>query len=96
MSRSLTPPAVERAVANGTIELLDLRTRLERRLTGAPVGSRKVSLLRHLLAPDGAGTVYLCAHAVRSKLTLRRGAADVEGGFRHWKNSGTPYELQKH
>jgi hypothetical protein len=42
--------------------------------------------------PEGPGTIYLCQHAVRSKWTLRRGAAEVAGGFVAWKNAGLPVE----
>ena len=42
--------------------------------------------------PEGPGTVYLCQHAVRSKLTLRWGAAEVAGGFSAWRDAGLPIE----
>jgi hypothetical protein len=49
-----------------------------------------VSLLRHVLWPQRAGTVYLCQHAVRSKLTGWRGAAEVAGGWVAWRRQGLP------
>lgn len=72
--------------------ILDLRTRAERRLTGHPPGSTPVSLVRHVLRPDGLGAIYLCQHAVRSKLTLRRGALEIRGGFAAWREEGLPVE----
>lgn len=72
------------------MRLLDLRSWPERRLLGSPPGAEAVSLLRHLVAPEGTGTVYLCQHAVRSKWMLRRGAAEVAGGFRAWRSAGLP------
>jgi hypothetical protein len=51
-----------------------------------------VSLAKHLVQPEGPGAIYLCQHAVRSKWTLRRGAAEVEGGFVAWKQAGLPVE----
>lgn len=90
--RSLPPEQVLRAVDEGRVELLDLRSWPERRLLGRPPGARPVSLLRHMLRPAGPDTVYLCAHAVRSKWTLRRGAAEVAGGYRAWRQQGLPIQ----
>ncbi len=86
----MSPEQVYRAVQEGVVELLDLRTWPERLILGHPVGSRHVSLLRHLLRPAGSGAVYLCAHAVRSKWTLRAGAAEVSGGYRRWRRDQQP------
>jgi hypothetical protein len=36
--------------------------------------------------------IHLCQHAVRSKATLRRGAAEVAGGFVAWQRAGLPVE----
>lgn len=88
--RSLSPELAQRAVQSGELELLDLRTWLERLLMGSPAGAPHVNLIRHLLRPAGPDTIYLCAHAVRSKWTLRGGAAEVEGGFRRWRRDGQP------
>lgn len=71
--------------------ILDLRTRFERWWWGRPPGSRKVSLLRHAVAPDRSA-VYLCQHAVRSKLPAWRGATEIAGGFSAWKRDGLPIE----
>jgi hypothetical protein len=79
--RSLEPREVWALLECGDARLLDLRTEVERRHYGAPPGAVSVSLARHLLSPDGQGTIYLCQHAVRSKATLRNGAAEVAGGF---------------
>jgi rhodanese-related sulfurtransferase len=76
----------------GDARLLDLRTELERRRYGAPPGAVPVSLARHLLNPEREGTIYLCQHAVRSKATLRNGAAEVGGGFAAWRQAGLPIE----
>ena len=57
-------------------------------LSGAVHGS----LGRHLLHPEGTGTVYLCQHAVRSKLTQRSGADEVAGGFKAWRDAGLPID----
>jgi rhodanese-related sulfurtransferase len=51
-----------------------------------------VSLARHILRPEGEGTIYLCQHAVRSKATLRNGAAEVAGGFVAWRRARLPIE----
>ena len=90
--RSLEPEAVWAAVERGEARLLDLRTGGERRRYGAPPGAKPVSLMKHTAAPDGPGAIYLCQHAVRSKVTLRRGAAEVAGGFVAWKKAGLPVE----
>lgn len=92
MARSLSPQEAWAAVERGDAELLDLRTEAERRRFGAPPGARPVSLARHVARPEGTPAVYLCQHAVRSKLTLRRGAAEVEGGFAAWLRAGLPVE----
>lgn len=76
----------------GGVRLLDLRTAAERRHYGAPPGAIPVSLARHVVNPEGAGAVYLCQHAVRSKATLRNGAAEVRGGFVAWRHAGLPVE----
>lgn len=88
--RSLPPEQVLADVQAGRLQLLDLRTWPERRLLGSPPGAQPVSLLRYLLRPAGPDSVYLCAHAVRSKWTRRRGAADVAGGFRAWRKRQLP------
>ena len=76
----------------GEAQLFDLRTELERRRYGAPPGAQAVSLAKHVARPEGPDAIYLCQHAVRSKATLRRGAAEVAGGFVAWKNAGLPIE----
>jgi len=88
--RSLPAEEAWRAVSEGEARLLDLRTELERRRYGAPPGAPRVSLLRHVLWPQGAGTIYLCQHANRSKLTAWRGAAEVRGGWAAWVAAGLP------
>lgn len=90
--RSLDPKTVLEEVRAGKVRLLDLRTEAERRHHGAPPGAIHVSLAHHVLHPEGPGTVYLCEHAVRSKLTLRNGAAEVAGGFTAWRAAGLPVE----
>jgi rhodanese-related sulfurtransferase/TfoX/Sxy family transcriptional regulator of competence genes len=90
--RSLDPADAWRRAQAGELRILDVRTRLERRLLGAPPGSVHVSLPRHLAEPEGDGTAYLCQHALRSKLTLRKGAAEVAGGFKAWSEAGLPVE----
>ncbi|HZQ79380.1 MAG TPA: rhodanese-like domain-containing protein [Acidimicrobiia bacterium] len=92
MARSLDPHAVFSKLEAGDAELLDLRTAAERRRFGAPPGARPVSLLEHALHPAGPEAIYLCQHAVRSKATLRRGAAEVAGGFVAWKAAGLPVD----
>jgi rhodanese-related sulfurtransferase len=89
---SLDPHEVWEAMQRGDARLLDLRTALERRRYGAPPGAVPVSLAHHVLKPEGEGTVYLCQHAVRSKATLRNGAAEVAGGFVAWRRAGLPIE----
>jgi len=92
VARSLKPEAAWGAVRLGFAEILDLRTRIERRRLGAPPGARHVSLAKHIVSPAGPGTIYLCQHAIRSKVTLRNGAAEVAGGFAAWKEAGLPVE----
>src|SRR5690349_4037014 len=92
VARALTPEAAWNAVQLGFAEILDLRTELERRRYGAPPGARPVSLARHVVSPEGPGSIYLCQHAIRSKATLRRGAAEVAGGFAAWREAGLPVE----
>jgi rhodanese-related sulfurtransferase len=90
--RSLDPREVWALVERGDARLLDLRTELERRRYGARPGAIPVSLSRHVLKPKGEGTIYLCQHAVRSKLTLHGGAAEVAGGFAAWQSADLPVE----
>ena len=92
MPRSLDPEAAWNAVELGFAEILDLRTEIERRRFGAPPGAKQVSLVKHVASPEGPGSIYLCQRALRSKATLRRGAAEVAGGFAAWKQAGLPIE----
>jgi len=92
MARSLQPEAAWNAVQLGYAEILDLRTEIERRRHGAPPGARHVSLVKHVADPEGPGAIYLCQHAIRSKATLRNGAAEVAGGFAAWREAGLPVE----
>jgi rhodanese-related sulfurtransferase len=89
---SLDPQQAWRLLQRGQVRMLDLRTELERRRYGAPPGAVPVSLARHVLDPEGEGVVYLCQHAVRSKATRRRGAAEVAGGFKAWERAGLPVD----
>lgn len=89
---SLEPHEVWALMERGQARLLDLRTGVERRRYGAPPGAIPVSLTRHLVKPEGEGTIYLCQHAVRSKAALRNGAAEVAGGFVAWERAGLPVE----
>ena len=90
--RSVAPEEVWRLLQQGDAQLFDLRTRIERRRHGAPPGAVSVSLARHILDPEAEGTIYLCQHAIRSKATLRNGAAEVAGGFVAWKRVCMPIE----
>jgi rhodanese-related sulfurtransferase len=90
--RSVEPEEVWALLEGGEARLLDVRTNIERRRYGAPPGAEPVSLARHVLNPEGKGTIYLCQHAVRSKATLRNGAAEVAGGFVAWRRAGLPIE----
>ena len=92
MSRSIEPREVWQALERGEARLLDLRTELERRRYGAPPGAIPVSLAKHTVKPEGERAIYLCQHAVRSKLTMRNGAAEVAGGFVAWERAGLPVE----
>jgi rhodanese-related sulfurtransferase len=92
---SLEPHEVWALMERGQARLLDLRTGVERRRYGAPPGAIPVSLTRHLVKPEGEGTIYLCQHAVRSKATLRNGAAEVAGGFVAWERAGLPVERHR-
>lgn len=90
--RAIDPAEAWRRAQRGELRILDLRTAAERHRLGAPPGSEHVSLLRHVAQPEGEGVAYLCQHAVRSKLTLRGGAAEVAGGFKAWRDAGLPVE----
>jgi rhodanese-related sulfurtransferase len=92
---SVEPHEVWALMERGQARLLDLRTGVERRRYGAPPGAIPVSLTRHLVKPEGEGTIYLCQHAVRSKATLRHGAAEVAGGFVAWERAGLPVERHR-
>ena len=90
--RSIAPEQAWELVGRGEAQLLDLRTELERRRYGWPPGAPRVSLTRHVALPGGPDTIYLCQHANRSKLTARRGAAEVAGGWPAWQAAGLPIE----
>ena len=90
--RSIAPELAWDLVGRGEAQLLDLRTELERRRYGWPPGAPRVSLSRHIARPRGWDTIYLCQHANRSKLTARRGAAEVAGGWPAWQAAGLPIE----
>jgi rhodanese-related sulfurtransferase len=92
VARSLEPEAVWNAVELGFAQILDLRTEIERRRHGAPPGAKPVSLVKHIASPEGPGAIYLCQRGLRSKATLRRGAAEVAGGFAAWTDAGLPVE----
>jgi rhodanese-related sulfurtransferase len=92
VSRSIDPREVWQALERGEARLLDLRTEFERRRYGAPPGAIPVSLAKHTVKPEGERAIYLCQHAVRSKLTMRNGAAEVAGGFVAWERAGLPVE----
>jgi rhodanese-related sulfurtransferase len=92
--RSVSPYQAWDAVRRGDARLLDLRTELERRRYGWPPGAPRVSLARHMLRPDAAYTIYLCQHANRSKLTGRRGAAEVTGGWPAWVKAKLPIDRE--
>ena len=92
MAKSMTPREAWEAAERGEVKILDLRTQVERRRYGAPPGAIPVSLGRHIAAPEPPPAVYLCQHAVRSKLTGRHGAPEVEGGFVAWVKADLPVE----
>lgn len=86
MVTSMTPREAWEEAERGEVKILDLRTKLERRRYGAPPGAIPVSLTRHIATPEGASAVYLCQHAVRSKLTGRGGGG---GRLRRLGRSGS-------
>ena len=90
--RSVDPQEAWDAFQRGESQLLDLRTELERNRYGWPPGAPRVSLARHIAAPGGPEAIYLCQHANRSKLTGRRGAAEVAGGWPAWERAGLPVQ----
>jgi rhodanese-related sulfurtransferase len=90
--RALEPREVWARLQRGQARLLDLRTGVERRRYGYPPGAIPVSLASHILKPEGPGAIYLCQHAIRSKATLRNGAAEVAGGFVAWAREGLPVQ----
>jgi rhodanese-related sulfurtransferase len=92
VTRSLSPAEAGGRVERGEARILDLRTKAERRRYGAPPGAEPASLVRQALRPRGPDTIYLCQHAVRSKLTLHRGATEVAGGFAAWREAGLPVD----
>ena len=89
---SLSPAEAWARVQRGEARLLDLRTEAERRRFGWPPGAPRVSLAKHVALPGGPDTIYLCQHANRSKLTGRRGAPEVAGGWVAWEAAGLPVE----
>lgn len=91
---SLTPKEAWARVESGKIEIFDLRTSAERKRFGWPPGARRVSLMMHAFRPKSAedGVAYLCQHANRSKMTARKGAPEIAGGFEAWMKSGLPVE----
>jgi rhodanese-related sulfurtransferase len=89
--RSISPAqAWEESQRTGR-PILDLRTRTERHRYGQPPGSQKVTLLRHAIIPQ-RDAIYLCQHAVRSKLPAARGGREIAGGFVAWKADHQPVE----
>jgi rhodanese-related sulfurtransferase len=91
---AIAPQRAWELISGGHLQVLDLRTEAERRRYGWPPGARRVSLARHILWPGRSDTVYLCQHAVRSKLTGRRGASEIAGGWVAWTRTGLP--AQRH
>lgn len=89
--RSISPADAWEETQHSGQPILDLRSRTERRRYGRPPGSKKVSLLRHALLPQ-QGAIYLCQHAVRSKLPAARGGREIAGGFVAWKHDNLPIE----
>ena len=87
----ISPTAAWGEVQERGTRILDLRTSAERRRYGAPPGATPVSLVRHAVTPDRAA-IYLCQHAVRSKLPAQRGAREITGGFVAWQKAGLPIE----
>lgn len=90
--RSVSPAEAWKALQSGEARLLDLRTEAERRRYAWPPGAPRVSLVRHVAWPAASDAIYLCQHANRSKLTGRRGAAEVEGGWVAWERAGLPIQ----
>lgn len=90
-ARAVSPAEAWRLTQETGKAILDLRTRAERQKFGYPPGSAKVSLLWHAVAPR-RDAIYLCQHAVRSKLPASRGAREIAGGFVAWKRDGLPVE----
>jgi rhodanese-related sulfurtransferase len=90
--RELSASEAWAAVCRGEAAILDLRTELERRRYGWPPGSRRGSLVRHVLWPRKGPTIYLCQHANRSRLTRWRGAAQIAGGWPAWQQAQLPIE----
>jgi rhodanese-related sulfurtransferase len=89
--RAVNPSDAWDQSRRGTARILDLRSRAERVTWGSPPGAKKVSFLVHSIRPD-LDAIYLCQHAVRSKVPLRRGAREVDGGFKAWLAAGLPVE----
>jgi rhodanese-related sulfurtransferase len=90
---AVPPREAWEAVQRKDAEILDVRTRAERKRYGWPPGARRVSLLRHSVRPK-RGAIYLCQHAVRSKVPALRGAREVEKGFVAWQRAGLPIERE--
>jgi len=89
--RAISPEQARQEAETSGRPILDLRTRAERRQFGYPPGSVKASLVWHALAPK-RDAIYLCQHAVRSKLPASRGAREIAGGFVAWRRDGQPVE----
>lgn len=94
-SRAVSPSDAWDESQLGKARILDLRSRAERAAWGWPPGAKKVSLVAHSIRPD-RDAIYLCQHAVRSKVTLHRGAREVGGGFKAWLAAALPVENRHH
>lgn len=90
MAQISAADAWQEAQEKGT-KILDLRTAAERRRYGSPPGAIPVSLVRHSVRPDQTA-IYLCQHAVRSKVPAQRGAREIAGGFVAWQKAGLPIQ----
>jgi rhodanese-related sulfurtransferase len=89
--RAVSPEDAWRITQETGGAIFDLRTRAERRKFGYPPGSRKVSFFWHSIAPN-RHAIYLCQHAVRSKLPASRGATEIAGGFVAWIRDSLPID----
>jgi len=100
MIRTLTPHQANELMAQGDVEVIDVREPHEW-LGGHLPGARHVPLGQLRRGPKAAltrdGVIFVCAAGVRSQTAAQLAAAvglsrvyNLSGGTRSWQNAGLP------